>query len=415
MRLCVGRKMTLDEYPGDAIPSPANRIAPQANAERNVKEFSRHSNQNRKRRRAIVAKRVRKPLRKAERILIKMPNWLGDAVMSLPAIEYLRRLFPHARMMCLVKENIADLLRNNNGLDGVISYEHGSGVSALMRKAKTVRRLRPEFFDLAVLFTNSFESALWMVLARIPFRVGYETDGRSFLLTHGVSRKPFIGHQISDYLDLCKALGEADGSVSPTVRIPSRDQEWAEDFLRSLGCSKDDLLIGLCPGAAYGPAKRWLPGRFVDVSRRLAEDYPTRFAIFGGKGDLEPCEMVANGVGHSAINLCRKTSLKELAALLEKCALVISNDSGAMHLASAIGTHVIAIFGPTAPARTAPPENCIVFSKAVPCSPCFNRECPTDFRCMTSISADEVYQQASEVLLTQETGGLWRRKREWML
>jgi len=342
-----------------------------------------------------------------------MPNWLGDAVMSLPAVVYLRRLFPRAWIACLIKDGIADLLRNNDSIDVVITYEHGSGVSALARKAKTIRELRPKSFDMALLLTNSFESALWMVLARIPLRVGYATDGRGFLLTHPIRRKSPPGHQVQRYLDLCRALGQAGAPRPPTLRIPSRDKEWAEDFLRSIDFSTDDLLVGLCPGAAYGPAKRWLPGRFVEVSSRISQHYPARFAVFGGKGDVEPSAIVADGIGQAAINLCQKTTLRELAALLEKCALVISNDSGATHLAAALGTHVIAVFGPTDPSQHAPPENCTVTYKDVSCSPCYLRECPTDLRCMTSISAEEVYEKASEILFAQETGGLRRKIAQW--
>ena len=281
-----------------------------------MKKHSGQFVQTEKRRIAFGAKRARKPLREAERILIKMPNWRGDAVMSLPAIEHLRRLFPHAWVACLIKKNLADLLRNNDAVNAVIQYHHGQGVVALNRKVETIRRLRRKSFDLAVLLTNSFESALWMYSAGIPLRLGYNTAGRSLLLTHAVRPKPSSVHQIRYYIGLCKALGEAGDSGAPGVRIPSREKEWAEDFLRSIGFPTDDLLVGLCPGAAYGSAKRWLPGRFIEVSRRIREDYHAKFAVFGGKGDAQPCALVADGIGQAAINLCRKTTLKEFAALV---------------------------------------------------------------------------------------------------
>jgi heptosyltransferase-2 len=138
---------------------------------------------------------------------------------------------------------------------------------------------------------------------------------------------------------------------------------------------------------------------------KICESHPAKFAVFGGKEDVEPCEMVADGIGPAAVNLCGKTTLRELTALLHKCTLVISNDSGAMHLAAAVGTHVIAIFGSTDPTRTAPPENCTIMKKDVPCSPCFKRECPTDFRCMTSISVEEVSRKVSELLSSFASGG----------
>ncbi len=341
---------------------------------------------------------VRKPFFGVRRVLVKMPNWLGDAVMSLPAIEYLRRLFPDAYLAALVKEGVADIARDSRTLDCVISYNHGTGLPAIWKKMKTIRRIRRGFFDLAVLLTNSFESALWMYRAGIPLRIGYRGEGRSFLLSHAIRKKQHTVHQIQEYLDLCRALGKADESAVPRVHVSSRDAEWAEDFLGSLGFSSQDLLVGFCPGAAYGSAKRWLSGRFIELAKRIQDQFPAKFIIFGGKGDLEPCFTISDGINSDAVNLCGKTTLTQLAALLRRCALVVANDSGSLHLAAAIGTPVIGIFGPTDPQRNAPPENCTVIKKNIECSPCYKRECPADLRCMTSISVEEVYQEAAAAL-----------------
>jgi len=348
---------------------------------------------------------VRKRFRDVDRILVKMPNWLGDAVMSVPAVDCLRRLFPRAWIACLIQEKIADVVRNNNALDEVIAYRHGSGAAAWGRKVKTIRRLRRNFFDLAVLLTNSFESALWMYLSGIPLRLGYRAAGRGFLLTHNVPRKPSPVHQIEYYLKLCEALGEAGFSCAPRVRLTEQDRNWAADFLSSVEVSEQDVLVGLCPGAAYGPAKRWLPGRFIEVNKRICDHHPAKFMVFGGEGDEEPCSVVADGIGEKATNLCGKTTLRELAALIDRCAVVISNDSGSMHLAAAIGTPTIGIFGSTDPARSAPPENCTVIKKEIACSPCSRRECPTDFRCMTSISAEEIFRKVTEILSRRAVKG----------
>ncbi len=353
---------------------------------------------------------ARKSLKGAERILVKMPNWLGDVVMSLPTLECLRKTYPKAWIACLIKNGIADILRYNPVVDEVMGYEHGKGAVGVGRKMATIQSLRRKAFDLAVLLTNSFESALWVVLAGIPRRLGYNTDARGLLLSHAVPRRPAAVHQIDYYLRLCQEVGEAEVPPVPRVRIPLRDQDWAEDFIRSIGVLPKDLLIGLCPGAAYGPAKRWLPGRFVDVCRWIAENYQAKFVVFGGEGDREACGMVADGIGRHAINLCAKTTLREFAALTEKCALMISNDSGAMHLSAAIGTKVIAIFGSTPPSESAPPENCTVLWKNVPCSPCFKRECPMDFQCMTSISSEEVCRHASTILSAYEANRSAREK-----
>ncbi len=357
---------------------------------------------------------VRERFQGVKRILVRMPNWLGDAVMSLPAVDCLRRLFPHAWIACLIREKVADVVRGNSVLDEVIAYEHGSGTAAVGRKLKTIRRLRRKYFDLVVLLTSSFESALWTYLSGIPLRVGYKAGGRGFLLTHAVRRKPTPVHQIRYYVDLCKALGETGSPTAPRVAVSNQDNTWAADFLSSVEVSEDDVVAGLCPGAAYGPAKRWLPGRLIEVSKRVCENYPAKFMVFGGEGDEEACCVVADGIGEKAINLCGKTTLRELAALIERCAVLISNDSGSMHLAAAIGTPTIGVFGPTDPARSAPPENCTVIKKAIDCSPCSRRECPTDFRCMTSISAEEVYQRVAEILsrrAVKESPGLTVERR----
>lgn len=341
---------------------------------------------------------VRNPFRNVKRILIRMPNWLGDVVMSLPAVRYIRRLFPHAWISCLIKENMAEIPRNSGDFDAVIGYEHESGIRAIFQKAKMIRFLRRTFFDLAVLFTNSFESALWVHRAGIPLRVGYKADARGFLLTHALRRKPEPIHQIQEYLRLCRYLGKAEVTEAPQVRISSSDQRWAGDFLRSISLFPDCLLVGFCPGAAYGPAKMWLAGRLIELARRLAESYSARFLILGGKNDLEPCSTVADGIGPDAIDLCGKTTIRELAALLSRCSLVVANDSGPLHLAAAIGIPTIGIFGPTDPQRSAPPANCTVISKSVQCSPCYRRECPTDLLCMTSVSVEEVYREAAAIL-----------------
>jgi heptosyltransferase-2 len=347
---------------------------------------------------------IRKPFRNVKRILIRMPNWLGDVVMSLPAARYIRRLFPHAWIACLIRENMAEIPRGSGDFDAVFGYEHKSGMRAIFQKAEMIRSLRRAFFDLAVVFTNSFESALWVYAAAIPLRVGYKADARGFLLTHALRRRPEPIHQIREYLRLCHYLGKAEVAEAPQVRISPSDQRWAEDFLRSIGLFPECLLVGFCPGAAYGPAKMWLGGRLIELARRLAEAYSARFLILGGKNDLQACSTVADGVGPDAMDLCGKTTIRELAALLSRCSLVVANDSGPLHFAAAIGIPTIGIFGPTDPQRSAPPANCTVIRKSVQCSPCYKRECPTDLLCMTSVSVEEVYREAAAILASRGAG-----------
>lgn len=341
---------------------------------------------------------IRKSFRNVKRILIRMPNWLGDVVMSLPAAHSIRRLFPHAWIACLVKENMAEIVRNSGDFDAVFSYEHQPGMRAIFKKARMIHSLRKAFFDLAVVFPNSFESALESYAAAIPLRLGYKADARGFLLTHALRRNPEPIHQIQEYLYLCRYLGKAEILEAPQVRISPSDQRWAKDFLRSLNFLPDCLLIAFCPGAAYGPAKMWLAGRFIELARRLSETFSARFLILGGSQDREPCSVVADGIGRDAVSLSGKTTVRELAALLQRCVLLVANDSGPLHLAAAIGIPTIGIFGPTDPRRSAPPANCTVIAKSVQCSPCYRRECPTDLLCMTSVSVEEVFREAAAIL-----------------
>lgn len=337
-----------------------------------------------------------------ERILVRSTNWIGDVVMTLPALEALRERFPESRILVLARSWVAPLVRAHPAVDGVLELTRGRGRAGhaleVLRVASRVRRMR---FDMAVLFQNAFEAALIGWVARVPVRVGYDTDARRPLLTHPLSRKraPTHRHQVEYYLDLVRALGWKGMAREPRLFTTPEDRDDASKILAAEGLSSSGMRIGVAPGAAYGPAKRWPPERFARVADQAAEIWQAPVLILGSKGDARACEAVAGRMKHPAVNLCGRTGLGQAVALIESCGLFLTNDSGLMHVASALNVPTVAIFGSTDPVATGPRSPWArVVRNPVECSPCFRTVCPTDFRCMLGITAERVWQEAKQLL-----------------
>lgn len=318
-------------------------------------------------------------------ILIRSTNWVGDAVMSLGALRTVRELYPAARISVLAKPGVADIFRGESGVDEVILYEKGH---SYWRIASDLRRRR---FDCALLFQNAFEAAWITWLARIPNRIGYDRDGRGFLLTTAVpvpKRGEIPRHERFYYLELLRRAGLL-GKL-----------EWRGAIrLRERGPAK--RVIGVSPGAAYGTAKRWLPERFAEAAAQIAKARGCSVALFGSKDEQELCEEVAArmGPGLAVTNFAGKTSLGEFINLAAECDLFLTNDSGAMHIASALGVPTVAVFGATDDIATGPVgDHTRVVREPVECSPCLLRECPIDHRCMTRVSTGAVVAAALELL-----------------
>ncbi|MDQ6759180.1 MAG: lipopolysaccharide heptosyltransferase II [Acidobacteriota bacterium] len=323
------------------------------------------------------------------RILIRATNWVGDAVMSLPALRAIRERFPLAHIAILAKPWVADLYTREKLADEVIPYTAAS----LMEKWRVAKDLRGRRFDCAILLQNAFEAALLAWVARIPHRIGYARDGRGPLLTRSVAvPKPgeIPPHQRFYYLELLRRAGIID-------RLP--------DALPSIGGVRIQAtpIIGVSPGAAYGKAKRWLPDRFAEAATRLAHERGAAIALFGSKSERALCEEVASLVaGISVTNYAGQTSLAEFMDMASRCELFLTNDSGAMHIASALGIPTVAVFGATDDIATGPTGgNSRVVREAVECSPCLLRECPIDHRCMTRVSAGRVVQESLDLLANQ--------------
>jgi heptosyltransferase II len=337
-----------------------------------------------------------------DKILIRGTNWIGDAILTLPAIASIRATYPQSHIAVLAKPWLADIYGLFAATDEVIIYEpkydNALGVFRL------ARMLRKRKFDAAILLQNAIEAAIMSLAAGIPVRAGYDSDGRGLLLTHRVKRNKEVRnlHQIDYYLEMTGALGcvSTDKRMHLETKI---DQAAAESTLRQYVAATRKPLIGIAPGASYGPAKKWFPERFAAVADKIASAFDAEIILLGGKSDAATAEEVCKSVNAGLINLAGKTNLKQAIHLISRCRLFISNDSGLMHIAGALNIPTIALFGSTNPATTSPAgDHSIVVRRAVPCSPCLKKICPTDFRCMDLVTVDDVYD-AAYALLTENS------------
>lgn len=332
-----------------------------------------------------------------QRILVRGTNWIGDAVLTTPALMALRAGFPKARIAVLAKPAVAELLQGHPSVDEIVVYRDPGPHAGLGGKLTLARRLRAGRYDLAVLLQNAFEAAAVTALAGIPNRYGYATDGRWFLLTHRVplSRSTRRKHHVEYYLDLLRPLGVPVTLSAPGLRTTPEEDAAAKERLRSLGVPEGRLLIGLNPGSTYGTAKRWIPERFAEAADRVAADYGGHVLIFGVRGEESLGTAIANRMTSTSTVLSGRTTVRELMALIKACGLFITNDSGPMHIAAAFGVPLVAIFGPTDPVTTSPfGKGHELIRKPVDCSPCLLRECPIDHRCMQGIGIDAVHAAA---------------------
>jgi heptosyltransferase II len=385
----------------------------------------------------------------APRILVRGTNWLGDAVMSTPALMRLREKFHDAQITLLTPEKLKDLWIGHPAVNETISFAPGESVFSVGRKLRrvgssrcddrTAQRAVPAKFDLALVLPNSPRSAIETWLAGISRRVGYVRPWRNFFLTQAVapcadvvrmgkrsvseikrlvaahdcsagvspaSGKKSAGgtpallssaHQIFEYLHLAAALGANPEPLPPQLFVSPDEIESAK---KKFGLGKiTQPIFGLNPGAEYGPAKRWPVDCFIAAAREIQNRTNCVWLVFGGKGDIaiaDQIESETQKLKFKIQNLVGQTSLRELMSLLKLCRVLLTNDSGPMHVAAALGTTVVVPFGSTSPELTGPglpgdPRHRLLKSEA-PCSPCFLRECPIDFRCMTGISVERVVE-----------------------
>jgi len=332
------------------------------------------------------------------RLVIRAPNWLGDAVMALPAMEAVRAAFGGAHLAVAAMPSIAPLFEEETsaGQDSVI---------ALSSPTAEVRALKAGGFDAIVLLPNSFRSAWSARRASIPERWGYSAGARRWLLTRAISRARGRVHQSTYFLDLVKGLGIAEGDLTPRVVVRPATLARADALLAAHGVAPGVRCVGFAPGAAYGYAKRWPPRMVADTIVRLSRESSAVCVMFGAGGDRDSGREIESSLPPDvrAVNLIGRTDLRLLAGVIARCSAFVSNDSGAMHLAAALGLPVVAIFGPTdervtsplgarlsAPGRPGELVTPDVLTHPVFCRPCMLRDCPIDHRCMKGVTVDTV-------------------------
>lgn len=338
---------------------------------------------------------------KKSNILIIAPNWIGDAVLSLPVVDGCARLWPEANLTILARAQVAELFGAGISAIHVWKYQRGNGPQRLKNLLVLGRNLRRVGFDLVILLPNSLSSAVMARLAGVPERLGYSTDGRAWLLTNRLRdrRKESGLHQVDYYLGLIRSLGAVQVDRIPRLQLKPEVTERGLSLLRALGIGHNELLIGVHPGAAYGQTKRWFPDRFAAVMERLQKS-GRRVLLLGGPGEEFLAEHITMLMEHPPINLVGRTTLTEALALVGRCAVFLSNDSGLMHVAAALRIPQVALFGSTDPRKTAPLNDkaVVIQSEGVSCTPCFKRDCSEDLECMKAITVDEVYSAVEKLL-----------------
>jgi len=354
-----------------------------------------------------------------KKIFIKSVNWVGDAVMVTPAIRAVRRAFPQAQITLLARPGIAEVFEGNPDIDRLwVGDERGS----FRRFREIVARMRHERFDWGLSLPNSFAAALLLYLGGVKQRVGYGRDGRGFLLTDVVkpTREILSVHEVEYYLNLLHGVCDVSQQERKLILEPPPTAEaQARRVLEESGLAdavrQGHPLVGICPGAAHGTAKRWLPERFAEVSDRLAERWGARGVVVGAPNEREVGQQVAAAAQHPITVLSGQFPLRTLIALIGHFRLFLTNDCGSMHLAAARNVPLVAVFGPTKDENTAPyhPDARIVRSAKVDCPdhPCMQRHCKREHQCMTSVSVDEVARVADEQMrsaLGQNAEGVHR-------
>jgi heptosyltransferase II len=336
------------------------------------------------------------------RLIVRAPNWIGDAVMALPALMDLREELPHAKITVLARPAIGELLSGHPAVDDLIIYsKQYTGLTGFWQLVQLIRKRR---FDQAVLFQNAFEAAVIAWAAGIPSRIGYATDGRRGLLSQSIPRPQQV-HHIQYYRCLVQAITHSPGQDRvPQLFLKPDIMKACAGRFPDLFSSAERMCIGMNPGSVYGSAKRWLPERFAEVGDTLVERVTGRLAgaslvqcvIIGGKGEELLAQDIAGRMRYPPIVLSGKTTVSEMMGVLSQCSVLVTNDTGPMHVAHALGVPVTAIFGSTDPSATglSGQPYAMIKASSVRCAPCLLRACPIDHRCMTQVTVEQVVEAA---------------------
>ncbi len=333
------------------------------------------------------------------RILVRGTNWIGDAVMTIPAVRKLRLLFPNAKLTLQTREWAKGILDQADLFDEIITPDSFFDQVAVLRKRR---------FDLAIIFPNSFSSALAVRMGGVKRSFGYATERRSLLLTDPIPMPDWkdTRHEVYYYLELISAVERSyfgrvtePDNLQPELAVPDGSREQARELLRQYGVDSKRKTVALAPGSTNSRAKRWIPERFAQLNDRLQAELNCNVVLLGSKDDKDISQSVAELSERPPFDLTGETDIQNATAILSEIDLLISNDMGLAHLAPAVGTKTLVIFGPTNQVTTRPfSENASIISANVECAPCMLRDCPIDHRCMTRISVEDVFLRAKEEL-----------------
>ena len=344
--------------------------------------------------------------------MVRVPNWIGDAVMCEPALRDLRDRFPSSRLTLLARPGIGQLFHGHQAINDILEYDWRGVHQGMSGLWKLVQAVRLRNFDMAVLFQNAFEAAFISWRAGIRHRIGYDTDGRRYLLTQPVSVPQLGGlHHMQYYRGMvAEAFACQPVPRQPLLVVQPDEEALAMARFPDVFDVPEGMLVGVNPGSVYGAAKRWLPERFAQVTNRIVENLRTtcsgghapRCVILGGMGEEDLGRTIARDVACQTTVLSGRTTIREMLAVIKRCAIFLTNDTGPMHVAQALGVPVVAIFGSTDPEATGPVgQSQGVARTPVRCAPCFLRNCPIDHRCMTGVSVEQVLAVANSQLKKQ--------------
>lgn len=332
-------------------------------------------------------------------IFLISPNWIGDCVMSLPAVRALKISRPDLKIYVITKPHLSSIYKNISEIDEVISLSSGN---LLKRFFLNVAILKKYKIKEGILFPNSFKSALMLRLSGVKYLTGYERDLRGWMLKKKMDFPGKSIHQIISYLELINLyLGKiVKGSFSNMLIFSKEEKKKALLILKNNGFVNGEKLIGIAPAAAYGTSKEWPSVKFSDLINELSGDEKkSRFVIFGSDKDENKINEISDSVSVKLIKITGKYTLREAISVISECDVFIGNDSGLLHTADAAGVPSIGLFGPTSPETTSPPgEMTETIYKSVECSPCSYRECPIDHKCMQNIKVSEIHNKIKRLI-----------------
>ena len=320
-----------------------------------------------------------------------MPNWLGDLVMATPILKDLRRYFPRATITAMCQKPVHELLEKDPHINEIFSFDKLGKMSRHEERRGIVQKIQAGHYDMGILLTNSFSSAWLFQQGEVKNRIGFTGNWRRFLLTRAIKNPKEEEHLVTTYKRLRIPLGIPISETEPLLYLDEEEKSHARKILERFNVPGNAKLIGIHPGAAYGEAKCWLPDRFREVAKRLIEKDPDTYVLFLGTGaQNELIKTICEGLPSRAVNMAGSTNIRQLMALISQVQVLLTNDSGPMHVASALGVKLVALFGSTNSVATGPYNGGTIINKNVSCSPCYKRVCPIDFRCMKQITTEEV-------------------------